>query len=84
MRYSTGKNCPECGTAEKWECPPGPLTNMTFSCPHYESRATNPVCKYCGKPGALPRQVPAPIPVSECYCDDCHDRCAAEYLPLVK
>ena len=36
-------------------------------------------CSFCGKEDAPVRQVPAPMPVSDCYCDDCYDECAKHY-----
>lgn len=40
-------------------------------------------CNYCGKPDTPVRQVPVPIPVSDCYCDECVDKCAEDYGGLV-
>lgn len=36
-------------------------------------------CRYCGKPNTPVRQVPLPIPASECYCEDCVGACREDY-----
>ena len=36
-------------------------------------------CAVCGKPGCIVRQVPAPIPLSDAYCDDC----ASSYMDFL-
>ena len=35
-------------------------------------------CTYCGKPDTPVRNVPAPVPFSDCYCDDCSEKARDE------
>ena len=35
-------------------------------------------CRFCGYPARV-RQVPCPIPVSDCYCAGCASRCREFY-----
>ncbi len=37
-------------------------------------------CVYCGKKDTPCRQVPAPVPFSDCWCDDCRGRAEAEWM----
>lgn len=41
-------------------------------------------CRYCGKPDTPIRQVPAPVPCSDCYCADCTQKCQDEYMEMWK
>lgn len=80
--------CPECGVKE-WgmstqspiQCSWGMGTNhhLFWSCVHYEKRRKESPCEFCGKKGSAVRQVPAPVPVSDCYCDDCIEKCREKY-----
>lgn len=90
MNYKTGKRCPDCGVEEEEEEEEWNVTftgtsrcvadsSISYSCDHYERRSKESPCRYCGKKNSPVRQVPAPVPVSECYCDDCAERCRDEY-----
>ena len=54
-----------------------------YSCSHYKELRESSPCKYCGKKNSPVRQVPASCPISDCYCDDCAEKCAEEYSKVV-
>jgi hypothetical protein len=83
--YVSGKVCPDCQSPE-WFDDHYPTADtslagavFTYSCPHYQRRLRESPCKYCGKAGTPVRQVSAPVPFSDCYCDDCVEKCRDEY-----
>lgn len=39
-------------------------------------------CAFCGKEWDRVCQVPAPVPISDCYCDDCYADAKAWYMAL--
>jgi hypothetical protein len=88
----TGNCCPDCGEPEWKNCIHFKTEGWrnhhgnNFSCIHYHKRwldeILDPICNYCGKRGGKVRQVPAMVPVSDCYCDDCADKCRDEYQPV--
>jgi hypothetical protein len=78
MKYTTDKPCPTCGITETWETKAGPA--FVYSCAHFAYKSQHPSCKYCGKSDTPVRQVPAPLPFSDCYCDDCWDKARDEYI----
>ncbi len=90
MEYKNGKVCPECHVPEGWVHTQtkvegyGWKHDFDYSCAHFKERSQSSPCKYCGKKNSPVRQVPAPCPVSDCYCDDCRDKCRDEYMAVVK
>jgi len=88
--YRTGRTCPDCSIPEssdhcQWhEDGYGWHHEFTYSCEHYQQRVNDSPCKYCGKKNTPVRQIPLPIPVSDCYCDDCAAKCIAEYTGFLR
>lgn len=96
-RKTTGHDCPDCGQPEWsvyiWWFEPGHGSHhaWSFSCSHHHLRwlqdIMDPECDYCHKRGvgAKVRQVPAKVPISDCYCDnpECVAACAVKYERLI-
>jgi hypothetical protein len=84
-----GRDCKTCGIPQaythiQWrEEGFGMRHDVEYSCPHFEELVKSSPCKYCGKKNTPVRQVPAPVPISDCYCDDCADACRAQYESLI-
>lgn len=90
MSSDSRKPCPTCGIGEhidiSYPTEDRSLAGavLTYSCEHYQEECRASRCKYCKKPGSPVRQVPAPVPFSDCYCDDCYDKCRDEYQAFFK
>lgn len=68
-----------CGEHPFIACP-----KCSFDMTHLQIILNNKVpgttCEFCGKP-AFVRQIPAPVPASVAYCDECADKCREAYWP---
>jgi hypothetical protein len=41
-------------------------------------------CRFCGTPDSPVRQVPVPIPYSDCYCDACAEVAEQFFLDMFR
>ena len=86
--YKSDKVCPECHIPEQWEhfqerqAGYGWKHDFIFSCEHFGTRSKESLCRFCGKKNTPIRQVPLPLPISDCYCDECAEKCRALYQPV--